>query len=387
LPIFVYENNKSRMTFPSRKHKIALIGDSLTNGGAEKVHSLLSFYFETAGMEVYNCIFCDLVSYEYSGSLLNIGKVNPNSFFITRKLKRFFVFRNFIKDNNFDFVIDFRQRTNFILELLISRDVYPKNTYYTVHSGVLDFYFPKAKFLSGLIYKNRSIVAVSKAVKEEIENKKTVGSVSFIHNPIDLKSVPELKNQFDINGEKYILAVGRMNDCIKQFDKLISAYSKSILPERNIKLVILGEGNKKESYIKLTQKLGIESLVEFKGYVFNPFPYYKNAYYLVLTSKNEGFSNVLVESLSVETPVIAFDCFAGPNEIVINKENGILVENQNMQKLIEAMNLFVEDNELYNHCKKNTKKNIERFSIDVIGKQWLELMGVENYSKINIETE
>jgi glycosyltransferase involved in cell wall biosynthesis len=368
------------MINPSRKYKIALIGDSLTNGGAEKVHSLLSVYFQNAGMEVYNCIFCDLVSYEYSGSLLNLGKVKPHSFFITRKLKRFFAFKKFIKNNDFDFVIDFRQRTVFILELMISKTVYPKSTYYTVHSGVLGFYFPKLMFLSNLIYNNRNIVAVSKAVKEEIQNKKRLAKVDFIHNPIDLQSTLDLKNQFKVAISNYILAVGRMNDGIKQFDKLILAYSKSILPERNIKLVFLGEGKKKESYIKLAQKLGIESLVEFKGYVHNPFPYYNKALYLVLTSKNEGFSNVLVESLSAETPVIAFDCFAGPNEIIINNENGILVENQNVPKMIEAMNLFVEDNELYDFCKKNATNNIERFSIEVIGKQWLELMGAENLS-------
>ena len=373
------------MINPSRKYKIALIGDSLTNGGAEKVHSLLAVYFENAGMEVYNCIFCDLVSYEYSGSLLNLGKVSTHSFFITRKLKRFFVFKKFIKDNDFDFVIDFRQRTVFILELLISKSVYPKNTYYTVHSGVLDFYFPKLKFLSDLIYKNRNIVAVSKAVKEEIQNKKRLEKVDFIHNPIDLRSTKDLINEFEVDISNYILAVGRMNDGIKQFDKLILAYSKSILPQRNIKLVFLGEGQKKESYIKLAQKLGIESLVEFRGYVTNPFPYYKNALYLVLTSKNEGFCNVLVESLSAETPVIAFDCFAGPNEIIINKENGILVENQNELKMTEAMNLFVEDNELYVFCKKNATKNIERFSIETIGKQWLELMEVEILSNKKIK--
>jgi glycosyltransferase involved in cell wall biosynthesis len=368
------------MINPSRKYKIALIGDSLTNGGAERVHSLLSVYFQNAGMEVYNCIFCDLVSYEYSGSLLNLGKVKPHSFFITRKIKRFFVFKKFIKDNDFDFVIDFRQRTVFILELMISKTVYPKNTYYTVHSGVLDFYFPKLTFLSDLIYKNRNIVAVSKAVKEEIQIKKTVAKLDFIYNPIDLQSTLDLKNQFNVEVEKYILAVGRMNDGIKQFDKLILAYSKSILPERNIKLVVLGEGQKKETYIQLAKKLGLESLVEFKGYVTNPFPYYKNARYLVLASKNEGFCNVLVESLSAETPVVSFDCFAGPNEIIVNNVNGILVENQNMQKLTEAMNLFVENKELYNFCKKNATKNIERFSIEAIGKQWLELMGVENLS-------
>jgi hypothetical protein len=50
--------------------------------------------------------------------------------------------------------------------------------------------------------------------------------------------------------------------------------------------------------------------------------------------------------------------------------------------MTEAMNLCVEDNELYAFCKKNATKNIERFSIEVIGKKWLEIMGAENlYNK------
>jgi N-acetylgalactosamine-N,N'-diacetylbacillosaminyl-diphospho-undecaprenol 4-alpha-N-acetylgalactosaminyltransferase len=80
-----------------------------------------------------------------------------------------------------------------------------------------------------------------------------------------------------------------------------------------------------------------------------------------------------LESFAVGTPVVSFDCFSGPNEIVVDKQNGLLVTNQNFDKFTDAMNLFVNDNHLYNHCKQNTKESLTIFEIEIIGKQWLEL--------------
>ena len=53
-----------------------------------------------------------------------------------------------------------------------------------------------------------------------------------------------------------------------------------------------------------------------------------------------------------------------------------MVENQNVDKLTEAMNLFVTDEKLYNYCKENALQSIQHFSIEVIGKQWLDLMNI-----------
>ena len=83
---------------------------------------------------------------------------------------------------------------------------------------------------------------------------------------------------------------------------------------------------------------------------------------------------MIIESLATETPVISFDCFSGPNEIIIDKHNGILVENQNVEKLTEAMNTLVEDINLYQHCKQNAKASVAQFDIEIIGKQWLDLL-------------
>src|SRR4051812_43769412 len=123
-------------------YKIALIGDSLAGGGAEKVHALLSGYFADHGFEVHNCILMDWISYDYSGSLLNLGKIKVGSGKITRKAARFAALSKFINHNNFDFVIDFRMRTNLTLEFLLSKFIFPKGTFYTVHHHLLGYYFP-----------------------------------------------------------------------------------------------------------------------------------------------------------------------------------------------------------------------------------------------------
>jgi N-acetylgalactosamine-N,N'-diacetylbacillosaminyl-diphospho-undecaprenol 4-alpha-N-acetylgalactosaminyltransferase len=65
-----------------------------------------------------------------------------------------------------------------------------------------------------------------------------------------------------------------MSTDIKQFDKLILAYSKSNLPNQNISLFFLGEGENKQKYIRLAEQL-VRDFVVFKGFVENPFPYYK----------------------------------------------------------------------------------------------------------------
>ncbi len=354
--------------------KVVLVSDCLANGGAEKVHALLSGYFHKAGLEVHNCIFIDWVTYDHSGSLLNLGKVSSSSNAIVRRIKKLWAFRAFIKQNHFDVVIDFRMRELFWREYFFSKFVYPENVLYSVRSGILEFYFPKAPFLARLIYKNRLIITVSKAIQQRILDRKYADKAIYMYNPIDFKSIALLKQEHTVAEEKYILAVGRMNDDVKQFDKLITAYAKSVLPGQNIKLVLLGEGQNRSRYQELASNLGVSTKVVFKGSVMNPFPYYKGALYMVLSSKNEGFPNVIIESLAVGTPVISFDCFSGPNEILLHGQNGLLVEDQNFSRLTEAMNLFIEDEMLLATCKKNSISSVAHFDLEIIGIQWINLL-------------
>ena len=195
----------------------------------------------------------------------------------------------------------------------------------------------------------------------------------YIWKVIGKCEIIKLKEEFIPETQNYILAAGRMNNDIKQFDQLIIAYSKSNLPQKAIDLVFLGEGKNQEKYIQLAKNLGLENRVKFFGYQENPFPYYKNAIFTVLSSKNEGFPNVLIETLATQTPVIAFNCFSGPNEIIEHEHNGLLVENQNFEAFTKSMNRMVEDQNLYNNCKLNAKQSVRKFDVEIIGQQWQNL--------------
>lgn len=365
------------MSKNNKKYKILLVGDSLANGGAERVQALLSKYFHDFGIDVHHVIFLDWITYDYEGKVFNLGKFSSSNVSVFRKIKLFFILKNYLKSNQFDAVIDFRMRETFFKEFLLSRFVFPKDTFYTVHSGILNYYFPKNLWLSKILYGSKNVVAVSKAIQKKILEKELVKRCDQIYNPIDLKEINILRKEYQVNHSNYILAVGRMNDSVKQFDKLILSYSKSVLPKENIKLILLGDGNNRKDYENLTQRLNLSDKVIFTGFVDNPFPFYEKALFTVLSSSNEGFPNVILESLASNTPIVSFDCFSGPNEIIENKVNGFLVENQNFEKLTEAMNEMFKNYDEYISIKNNTISKVYKFDVEIISKEWFKLLKID----------
>lgn len=368
---------QSAMIKQNFKYKIALIGYRLSGGGSERVMATLSVFFDKIGIDVYNIIILDEVSYPYAGKLVNLGLLKDNKNGFVNKYKRLSALRNCLNTNDFDYIIDFRFRIKPIQELIISRLIYNTKTIFTVHSFLIDHYMPNNSLLTRFMYNHcYANVAIVDEMKVLMEDKHNLENVVTISNPVNLEEVSEkctesIEVEFD-----YIIAIGQYESPIKQFDMLILSYANSILPHKNFHLIILGKGNKMPLQ-SIAEENGVSEYVHFLGFQNNPFKYISKAKFLVLTSKNEGFANVLLEALACKTPVIAFDCPCGPSVIIKDKNNGILVENQNLQKLTEAMNLFVEDESLYQHCKLNALESITPFLLDTIGQQWLELMKME----------
>lgn len=365
------------MILPNKKIKIALIGYRLSLGGAEKVMAILSQFFEKQGLEVHTIIVLDQISYSYSGKLVNLGKLKNASNSLLNKWNRVAFLKKYLDENQFDFIIDFRFRIKPIQEVLIAKWLYKTNTIFTVHSFLIDHYMPNWSFLSRFMYGYcYKVISISDESKALIEKKHQLKNVVRIYNPIDIDEIKVKSQEVNELPYDYIIGVGQMETTIKQFDKLIEAYSNSVLPENNIHLVLLGDGEQKKMLQNLVTERKIEDKVHFLAYQNNPFKYLKNAKFFVLSSLNEGLPNVILESLACETPVISFDCSSGPKEMIQHRENGLLVENQNVEKLAEAMNLFVEDENLYRYCKQNALQSVQSFSVSAIGKQWMDIMKI-----------
>lgn len=359
------------MSQKSHRLKICLVTVTLSDGGAERCAALLSNYFENQDIEVYHVVFSGKVAYDYSGKLFHLEHLKDKRNSWWSRSKRFFALKQFFDTNHFDYVIDFRTKEYLLQEMIIHNFVFPKFIQ-TIHSFKTKSYVPKNKFLAKLLYRNcQQFISVSKGIQEKVNKNYNFLPTKLIYNPIDFEFISNQSKQEVTNDFQYVLSAGSMNKNIKQFNKLVECYANSILPSKKIKLIILGEGKLKNKWIKLAESLNLQDMVIFKGNVKNPFRYYKNAIFTISTSKYEGMPMVLLESLACGTPIISWDYASGPNEIISNKQNGLLIENQDTDKLIEAMNLFVSDNNLYLQCKENAVSSVKQFSLETIGNEWL----------------
>lgn len=354
-------------------YKICLITVTLSDGGAERCAATLSHFFHHHNCEVHNVVFAGEIVYDYSGELLHLGTLKDKSNSLFSRYKRFKTLKSYLKKHQFDYIIDFRVKRFYLQELIINNFIYG-SFIQTIHSRKLDSYLPKNTFLAQLLYRKcAKMVVVSKSIEAEIQKEYAFKNVIQICNPIDVAMVNGMAEE-QINVDfNYILAVGSMHKNVKQFDHLIECYSDSILPQNNVKLIILGDGKLKESWMQLAKDLNQEDNVQFLGSVSNPFPYYKKALFSVLTSKYEGMPMMLLESLSCRTPVVAYDCDSGPSEIITDKHNGLLIENQNKKAMTKGLNAMIENKDLYLQCKTNAKDSTTSFDVETIGTKWLQL--------------
>ena len=136
-------------------------------------------------------------------------------------------------------------------------------------------------------------------------------------------------------GVNYV-AVGRLSE-EKNYALLLRAFAEVKKQRPNSCLTLVGDGALAGLLRELADKLGVGDCVRLAGFAPDPFVFYVHADVLVLTSKWEGFPNVLLEAIAVGTPVVATPCGGVAAEIVVNGENGIVVVADDEKEGAEAM--------------------------------------------------
>lgn len=355
-------------------NKIAIVSASLGVGGAERFAGLLSFMLHDLDYEVHNIIILDNVEYDFKGKLVNLGKLFASEKGIFRAVKKGKYIAKYLAENDIEMVIDNRSRPTIVRELFAKWIYGNRKVYCFVHSSNLEMYLTNSVFWAKYIFgKATKLVCVSNEIEEKLKNKYQFTNTKTIYNPIVF---PEkvTKKPSDIP-EKYILFFGRIEEKIKNFSLMLSAFLKSKVYENGTKLLIIGDGSDKDFIFTKIAALQLKNHVQVLPFQKNITPYIQNARCTILTSHFEGFPMAIIESLAVGTPVISVDCETGPKEIIQNNFNGLLVENNNENALAEAIKNMIEDEKLYQTCKNNAQKSVEHLSLTIIAQQWQQLLG------------
>jgi glycosyltransferase involved in cell wall biosynthesis len=354
-------------------NKIAIVSASLGVGGAERFGGLLSFMLHDLGYEVHHIIILDHVDYEYKGNVVNLGKLFANEKGIFRAVKKGKYIAKYLAGNNIQMIIDNRSRPTIIRELFTKWIYGNRKIYYFFHSSNLQMYLTDSVFWAKYIFgKATKLVSVSNEIEQKLTEKYQFKNTKTIYNPVIFPEKEEEKPT-DLP-ESYFLFFGRLEEEIKNFTLLLTAFAASRVYQNGIKLVIAGDGSAKEYIQKKIAGLQLENHVQLLPFQKNITPYIQHARSTILTSRFEGFPMSLIESLSAGTPVISVDCETGPKEIVQNNSNGLLVPNQDENALAEAMKKMSEDENLYQTCKKNAQKSVEHLSLANIAQQWKQLL-------------
>lgn len=143
----------------------------------------------------------------------------------------------------------------------------------------------------------------------------------------------------EIKRENIILVVGRPNDYLKGIDMLIEAVS--LLKNQDWTVHIAGGEVMDSGLHQMIEDYRLHDRVLFLGKIQDIDKHYASAGIYVIPSRSEGFPNALAEAMAAGCPCIAFDFIAGPRDMIIHQVSGIIVENGNVAKLAEAIDVLI----------------------------------------------
>ena len=233
-------------------------------------------------------------------------------------------------------------------------------------SLAIRFFYPKAE---KIIFPSRDMA--DKIVKSYgIEKQK----MNIIHNPVDIAMITE-RAQERIEDPVYqaknniIISIGRLGK-EKGFAYLIRAISLLSKNDIDCKLVILGEGAEENNLYNLSKELNIEDRVRFLGFRSNPYKYLARSKIFVLSSLYEGFPNVLLEAMALGVPSIATRCPTGPEEIITDEVNGLLIPQADEKALANAIKKLLLDKDLRERLSEAARKRAEDFRVEKIIMQY-----------------
>ena len=284
----------------------------------------------------------------------------------SNKKKRFFTnglwLRKTVKRINPDVVCSFGEKYNpyallFLTGLNIPVYVANRASPLTYLRGIKGFITPFAYKLAA------GVVLQTQKSKDLLQPRYIMKNTVVIGNPIDL-DYPE-------NEQKpIVLNVGSIGGDKNQ-DWLIE-YFKDVRPStpEGWQLHFVGDGPNRSNCEQLVKDKGIAESVVFQGIQKDPKPFYSQSAIFAFTSTSEGFPNALAEAMAAGCACIAYDCIAGPSDIIDNGVNGFLIPEGDEEQYKEKLKLLMNNPELRERFGKAAREKMKKFEASEVAERF-----------------
>ena len=220
-----------------------------------------------------------------------------------------------------------------------------------------------ARMLSSKVVANSSQLAEATQRTFNLRSKPHV-----IYNGIDIEQIErqateEANHPWILDRQTPLVAsVGRL---VRQkgFETLINAVA--ILRETSgVRLVIVGDGDIRNELKEQIKRLNLEDAVCLAGEQANPHPFIKAADVYVSSSVFEGFSNSLLEAMSLGIPVVSTDHQFGANEMIEDGKSGLLVPVGDAESMAGEIERVLKDGNLRQNLATGAKERAKNFTIE-----------------------
>lgn len=298
---------------------------------------------------------------------LDINYKRSISFFHPKNLKKLYTnfkkIKNKIDIYNPDFIlVASHLPMTYLLPYLKTKAKIIKEFHYSKSTRL---HSKKENFFSKIESKYDYLVVLSAEERKFYPSKNTV----IIPNPIAINP-----HKIDLkikNNNKIAAAILRFAP-VKQLDKMVEVWEKFYKKNLDWKLYLYGDTN--EAYCEEIKQLVAEKeLLEtiiFKGNTEDVYKALEEVNILLMTSANECFPMVILESNSCGVPVISFDSPTGPRNIIHNEIDGFIIPLNNINTFVEKLDKFANNLQMRTQMSVNALKNVENFQLDKIMNIW-----------------
>ncbi len=343
--------------------KYIIFDGTLQEGGAERVISILSKHLTDIGRRIEIVLYYDREIFYKIDDRIKITIVERETG-TTSRIKNLLWLRRYFKKQNCT-IISFLAVFN--IYALIA-NVFLKNKIIVADRND-PRREPADKFMNRLrnyLYGKADGVVVQTANNQAYFSKKIQKKSVVIHNPIDLKEKKGIA--LIAEKEKKIVSVGRLIPQKNQ-ELLLRAFAAVHAKYPEYRLCIYGEGESREALEKLSENLQISSHVDLPGTSKEVFEKIKTAELFVLPSYYEGMPNALLEAMCLGLPVISTKV-SGATDVIEDRYNGRLVELNDLDGMIAAMDELLGDAALRAQYAREAVKLNEKLEVSRIVEQW-----------------